>query len=288
MLKVLVAGLWTSVQDLGRSGYRHFGVPQAGVMDTRSSRLANLLLNNSEDAAVIEMSMTGPVLEFGAATRIALTGADMSPNLNAHDCAMNKIIDIKAGDRLAFARLKYGLRTYLAIDQGFQTPIVMESRSFYSNITEKVKLESGDILVYKELCPSSKEQQTHAAVKLDKLHFSHSILEVYPGPEYEKLDAQQKELLLTKQFTLSVRNNRMAYQIEELIENSLDPILTSAVMPGTVQLTPSGKLLILMRDCQTTGGYPRVLQLAERAINHLAQKKSGDKVNFQFEHLSDS
>ena len=73
----------------------------------------------------------------------------------------------------------------------------------------------------------------------------------------------------------------MAYQLQESLENSLEPILTSGVLPGTVQLTPSGKLIILMRDCQTTGGYPRVLQLKESAINILAQKYTGQQIRFK-------
>ena len=73
----------------------------------------------------------------------------------------------------------------------------------------------------------------------------------------------------------------MAYQLEDPLKNSLQPIITSLVLPGTIQLTPSGSLIILMRDCQTTGGYPRILQLSEASINRLAQKSTGDKVRFE-------
>lgn len=283
MLKVIFSGLWTSIQDLGRDGYRHFGVPLTGVMDTRSARLANLLLNNPADAALLETTMIGPELEFSLPTRVALTGADMSAKLNGHMCAMNKVIEIAAGDRLSFGRLQYGLRTYLAIEQGFQTPLVMESRSFYNNITQQTKVETGDELAYfkrNSVSQKSHGKPSHAAVKIDRQHFNTKTLHVYCGPEFECLTTEQQQQLLQSEFTVSPKNNRMAYQLEELLENSLEPILTSAVLPGTIQLTPSGKLLILMRDCQTTGGYPRVLQLSEQALNQLAQKRQGSKLSF--------
>jgi len=283
MLKVIKAGLWTSVQDLGRIGYRHFGIPVAGVMDARSARLANLLLNNSVDAAVLEITMMGPELEFTQSTRISLTGADISPQLNGQACAMNKVIEISIGDQLKFGSLNYGLRTYLAIEQGFQTSQIMGSRSSYENITPTKKVAKGDVIKY--LKPSHLNEQTerrpsHAAVKVNHLHFEMQSLHVYPGPEFEDLSDIQKQQLMNKTFTVSSKNNRMAYQIEEMLENSLESILTSAVMPGTVQLTPSGKLIVLMRDCQTTGGYPRILQLSEQAISQLAQKRQGDALIF--------
>ena len=87
--------------------------------------------------------------------------------------------------------------------------------------------------------------------------------------------------LFNQEFTVFKENNRMAYQFQELVTNNLKDIITSLVLPGTVQLTPFGKLIVLMRDCQTTGGYPRVLQLKESSINLLSQKKVGDKIKFK-------
>ena len=86
---------------------------------------------------------------------------------------------------------------------------------------------------------------------------------------------------MLKSFSVSEDNNRVGYRLHEVLENELEPILTSAVLPGTVQLTPSGKLIILMRDCQVTGGYPRVLQLSDYAISRLSQKVAGDQVKFE-------
>jgi len=100
------------------------------------------------------------------------------------------------------------------------------------------------------------------------------------GPEFNLLSDAQQKILTKNLFTISNDNNRTGYRLEEQVKNNLDSILTSGVLPGTVQLTPSGVLIVLMRDCQVTGGYPRVLQLTESAINQMAQKTTHD--TFQF------
>ncbi|MDX1365873.1 MAG: allophanate hydrolase subunit 2 family protein, partial [Arenibacter latericius] len=105
-------------------------------------------------------------------------------------------------------------------------------------------------------------------------------LKVYRGPEFDELTDKQLEELFTKEFSVAKENNRMAYQLNETIDGSNLSMLTSATLPGTIQLTPSGKLIVLMKDGQTTGGYPRILQLAEKAIDILSQKKSGDSIRF--------
>ena len=116
--------------------------------------------------------------------------------------------------------------------------------------------------------------------KLVKDHFESQMITCSKGPEFDSLSASQKEVFANQSFTISNDNSRMGYRLNEVFENALPSILTSSALPGTVQLTPSGKLIILMRDCQVTGGYPRVLQLTNTAINQLAQKKTND--TFQF------
>jgi allophanate hydrolase subunit 2 len=151
-------------------------------------------------------------------------------------------------------------------------------------VTHCSKLNRGDVLSIKSF------EQTHTKYfsKIKNLDFTENELKTYPGPEFEDLSSNQKKLLEATKFTISNLNNRMGYQLNELIENSLNPIITSAVLPGTVQLTPGGKLIVLMRDAQTTGGYPRVLQLSDQAINLLAQKKTSDKVTFSMISMNQS
>lgn len=279
MVKVISPGFFSTIQDLGRMDYQEYGVPYSGVMDRYSAKLANALLGNDKDDALLEITMTGPKLHFNIDTYISITGADMSPALNGVSIKQNNVVKVGAGDVLSFGRLKGGFRVYLAVSGGFQSETVMHSRSMYNCITSKLKIDSQDELIINK--PSTIIEGANAAIKINANHFTTDKIEVYKGPEFECLGKKQKEQLLSTEFTVSKDNSRMAYQLTDNLKNDMQPIITSLVLPGTVQLTPSGKLIILMRDCQTTGGYPRVLQLKETSISVLAQKFTGSKIRLK-------
>jgi allophanate hydrolase subunit 2 len=152
----------------------------------------------------------------------------------------------------------------------------------YSPITVSSTINKNDVIPFQLQKPEISE--LNAVVKYATDTLKKQVLEVYPGPEFEKLSKELKEKLLQKKFSVSKNNSRMAYQLEERVHNDLQSILTQPVLPGTVQFTPSGNLIVLMRDCQTTGGYPRVFQLTEQSINLLAQKKQGDTIQFQLKN----
>lgn len=280
MVKVLKSGFYSSIQDFGRLGFQDYGVPYSGVMDRCAASMANALLGNNENEAVIEMTMTGAILQFECETLICLSGAHMNPKLNGLLIQNNKVTKVNKNDVLSFGKLESGFRCYLAIFAGFETEVIMSSRSMYKAITPKFHLQKGDNLTVRR-CSFSKVKH-HARLKIDNSYLNTSIIDVFKGPEFNLLSSEQQEKLLANPFTISKENNRMAYQLKEPLENNLDAIITSAVLPGTVQLTPSGKLIILMRDCQTTGGYPRVLQLKESSIDVLSQKFAGQTCYFRF------
>jgi len=276
MLKVRKAGFFTSIQDGGRFGYRQMGVPISGVMDSYSASIANSLLENPESAAVMELTMTGPSLEFEQPTFIAISGADISPKLNEQLIRINQVHEVAKGDILSFGKLLYGFRAYLAVKEGFNTEVVMGSRSFYRPITALSTL--------KDQMEIQAESIRHFEPKISSLtpepfHKEH-LLDVYRGPEYDMLNDKQLEALFAGQFTIAKENNRRAYQLQETITGHKQSMITSATLPGTVQYTPAGKLILLMKDGQTTGGYPRILQLSPTSICILSQKKLGDMVRF--------
>lgn len=277
MLEVLQSGLYTSIQDLGRFGYRKFGVPVSGVMDEYHAVLANRLLGNDENAAVLEMTLQGPSLYFHETTQIVICGADLSPTLNRASLRLNFPVNVSKGDQLDFGARKQGVRSYLAIQHGFQTNKVLKSRSFYDGITENARIQKGDFIPYQA---TATKIQSFANIKLRRDLFSESEINVYKGPEFDLLSTQQQKQLFNTTFSVGL-NNRMAYQLNELVENKCPSIITSAVLPGTIQLTPSGTLIILMKDCQTTGGYPRILQLDAASISILSQKHTRDFVKFK-------
>ncbi|MCM4170980.1 allophanate hydrolase [Arenibacter sp. TNZ] len=277
MLNILKSGFFTTVQDTGRFRYRDKGVPVAGVMDSYSASKVNSLLENDENCAVLEITMTGPSLEFEEETYIVLGGAEMSVTLNKNAIENYKVYKVNSGDILSYGKLEIGFRAYLGIKDGFKTAQVLGSRSFFKPITEKDCIKKMADLPYttcKLFNPKISKLKVDSV--LDK-----SVLEVYKGPEYKLLTDSQLAKLFYRDFSVANENNRMAYQLNEVIDENKISMLTSATLPGTVQLTPSGKLIILMKDGQTTGGYPRILQLSDMAMSILAQKRSGDHINFK-------
>ena len=277
MLKVLKAGFYTTVQDSGRFHFRNKGVPVSGVMDEMSVFKVNSLLENDLLSAVLEITMTGPTLVFEEETYIALGGAKMLATLNNLPIQNYKVYQIEVGDILSFGRLVKGFRSYLGVKGGFTPKMVLGSRSYYKPITLANRLQDGDVVPYtynKLFKPKISEIKVASFLE-------EKVLEVSKAPEFELLNDKQLEVIFSKSFTVAHENNRMAYQIKETIPTHEISMLTSATLPGTVQLTPSGKLIILMKDGQTTGGYPRIIQLTDRAINILAQKREGDEISFK-------
>lgn len=276
MIKVLKAGLHSSIQDSGRIGYRNFGVPLSGCMDVISAEFGNALLNNQKNAAVLEITIQGPELLFNSATNLVITGAEISPKINNIEVLNYKIYQIKKGDILSFGKLVKGVRAYLAISGGFQTETVLKSKSFYNEITKKAVLQKNDEIETGKVKLLKNNQK---GIVNNKIQFYETNqIEVFKGPEFNLFTTNEQQKLIATFYTISTQNNRMGYRLEEIVVKHSKSIITSPVLPGTVQLTPSGQLIVLMKDAQTTGGYPRIFQLSDKSIAILAQKKAGDKI----------
>ncbi|QJP35704.1 biotin-dependent carboxyltransferase family protein [Nonlabens sp. Ci31] len=273
-ITILNAGFYDSIQDNGRKKYRHLGVPHSGAMDQKAADLGNSLLNNPLNAAVLEVVLNGGKYLFSLPTCIAITGAKAIVMVNDMVVEQNKLLEIHSGDVLKIGATTTGNFIYVSICGGFKTEEVLGSKSFYSGITLMGKLEKGYDLDYDS---QTEPQATKAHCKPVA---QESALRCYAGPEFHLLDRKQQEKLLNTSFTISKNWNRMAFQLEEKISNSLDQLKSSPVLPGTVQLTANGQLILLMRDAQTTGGYPRVLQLEEASISSCAQKRVGNQIDF--------
>ncbi len=278
MIKVLKTGFYATLQDRGRVGFSSSGVPVSGVMDVYSANIANSILDNSLDDAVLEITFGGTQLEFLTDTFIAISGADFNATIHNKAIKLNSRIQVFKGAILSFGKVNFGARCYLAVKEGFKTPKILGSRSQYQNITSNFRIVKDDILKVKSFSKGLKTAYT--SIKINKNHFNSQVLECFEGPEFNLLKEEHTKQVFKKIFTIAQDNNRMGYCLNEKVENNLQSILTAAVLPGTVQLTPSGKLIILMRDCQVTGGYPRILQLTEKSINKLSQKTTKDSFCF--------
>ena len=276
-VKIVKPGFFSTIQDEGRFGFSEYGVPRSGAMDQKSFAYANSLLGNDKNSACIEWAFQAPFLQFSEPTIISLTGALVDAFLNDKKIKMYQQIQVQKEDILCIKFCKNKVYGYVGIKKGFLTPVTLKSRSYFKSITDDYMLRVNDEIPYQKNLVFKSQFSTISEPVFDK---NLDTLQVYKGAEFDLLSSAQKATLLEGDFTISNSINRMAIQLEEKLHNTLPSIITSAVLPGTVQLTPSGKLIVLMRDCQTTGGYPRVLQLTEDAINTIAQKRMQEKCGF--------
>lgn len=278
MITVLHPGIYSTVQDLGRKGFADIGVPISGAMDAYSVKIGNQLVQNDENEAAIEIAFGGAKFQFNQKTQICITGANFSPMIDGAPIKMHSSLSVDKDSILSFGKRVNGVRSYLCVHGGIQSDVVLKSRSFYEGITVANSLQKRDQLNTVKSWFTS--HSINAKLKLPDDQFSSQNIYCSKGPEFDSLSSNQKEELLHTVFSISNDNNRMGYRLNEVLHNDLKPILTSGVLPGTVQLTPSGKMIILMRDCQVTGGYPRILQLTEESICQLAQKTTSDRISF--------
>lgn len=283
MAKITIhqAGLFTSIQDEGRNGFSGWGIPTSGAMDQISYRLANKLLNNPPDAACLEITLSGPTLHFSENTVVLFSGAATPVLLNNSPVQLTNLqwLPIQKGDQLKIGYLKNGLRSYMAIKGGIKTDPLFGSRSHSLGISHIDRLNKNDTLQYDAV--EGPVDLPTTSVKPSYPWVNKKCIAVYPGPEYSLLSSNEKNSLLTSYFTISQYSNRMAIQLEERFTNQAEQILTSPAFPGTIQLTPAGKLLILMREAQVTGGYPRILHVKEEELGLVAQLPTGTKFRFQ-------
>ncbi len=270
-------GLSTSIQDNGRLGYLSEGIPITGYMDRLSAEKANLLVGNTTGEALIEWAVLPPKLKFLAPTHIACTGAAVAIFINATKVANGGCIYIPANAILSLKPMQQGIYGYIAIKGGVQTPKILASRSWFAGITSEAVFKKGMQIPY---VPSDQKYEHHCKLT-SAVPNKVSILEVYIGPEYDLLTKEQQAKLISQKFSVSPLRDRMGIQLSQTFEAHERSILSSPTLPGTLQWIPSGKLIVLMRNAQTIGGYPRIVQLTEKSISAIAQMPHDVLFNFK-------
>lgn len=276
-MTIIKAGPFTSVQDAGRFGHADFGIPTSGFMDANSAGIANLLLGKQASAPCMEIYAGGVVIKVNKPCLLVAAGADGEMPVGGQVFQIHQPFLLNAGVTLEIAPFRSGQWLYLAMDAGLMVPDRMGSKSFYYPITAQSRFRDGDKMDI--MVRGNETPQTNCRVGSQDWKFSHN-LQVFPGPEFHLLSADNQQELLKTHFSLSPKQSRMGIQLVEPLKHNLPEILSAPVFPGTVQLTPSGRLIVLMRDAQVTGGYPRILQLTETSISLLSQKRPGESVKF--------
>lgn len=278
-ITILKPGFFTTIQDSGRRGYAHLGVPESGAIDASAFRLANLLLNNNPNEAMLECTLVGPEIQFNNDTHFVITGGSPGASVNGLRVQVGVPIFAKAQEIVTLSKISKGSRCYIAFAGGINSETVLGSKSWYKPITEYAMISKGMILwLGKSRFGTIKGARLRVLQSVELEKEIVPTLKVYKGIEFSKLTSGQQSQLTETKFTISNLWNRMAIQLAETLDNSLNSIDTSPVIPGTVQLTPSGKLIILMNDCQVTGGYSRVLQVSDAGLSLLAQMQQGSKL----------
>lgn len=283
-LKVVHGGLFTTIQDYGRIGVSKFGIPKSGVMDVKAYELANWLVGNPTEYPALELTLQGGTYHFESDTIIAITGALMNPKLNGVEIQTNKSYRLKSGDMLHLGFAKRGCRTYLAIRGKLNIEKVMNSYSTYITGNfgglEGRTLQKGDELSWTELPQIFKSNKI--SPEQIPYYSSKVTVRITKSLEWDLLDEEVKNNFLTSRFEISSQTNRMGIRlIGNPISTSKTQMISSAVIPGIIQLPPNGDPIILMVDGQTVGGYPRIAKVLDEDLWRLGQVKPGDKVGFE-------
>jgi antagonist of KipI len=289
-VEVLKAGVSDTIQDAGRFGYQHLGINPTGAMDVTAMNVANALVGNKLNEAVIEMRFPASTLYFNKPAVIALSGADFSAKLNGKSIPVNHPVFVGSKSELKFTRLLKGNFLYLAVHGGLTSESWLNSMSTNTKASVGTMMGKHDCISFnKEICERDSVVFPWRA-RTDELYSASGIIRCIKGNEFDWVsDKSQKDLLKTK-FKIKSTSDRMGYQLQgvRLSKRIKNELLSTAVDYGTVQLLATGDLIVLMADHQTTGGYPRVAHVIRGDRSTLAQYKLNQEFVFEFVRVTEA
>lgn len=276
---VLKAGLQTSIQDLGRYNLANIGVCEAGVMDEKSSRIANLLVENDENDAVLEIALGGVWLKATATAYIALSGASSNAYINERKIEFYKTYKILKDETLKIDFATRGSRIYLSVKGGFDIDLSYNSRS--TSIKEQIggidgrALRNGDFLPFKPC--KFYERRTYKEVE----NFEEILtLRLVLGYQSDSFSDEEKHKFFSSIYKVTEQNNRMAYKLEgEIIQSKESSLISEPIAFGAVQIAQNP--IVLLKERQSIGGYAKIGSVILVDCFKLAQRKAGNMVKFQ-------
>ena len=284
-IRVIKGGMLTTIQDMGRTGYQSQGFSVAGVMDVRSFQIANLLLDNPENEAVIEFTLIGPTLEFTSDTIIAITGGDFGPTINGEPAPMYTAIYMHKGDILKFGSANTGARGYVAFSSYLKIPVVMGSRC--TNLKSRIggfkgrKLQDGDYILFRikrRYLPFFLSRH----LKPEDFSQEETTLRVVMGTQDYMFSKQGIETFLSNEYVVTSEFDRMGCRLEGpyIAPKTTSDMISDGIAFGSIQVPSHGKPIILLADRQTTGGYAKIATVISADIPKLVQRKTDHKIRF--------
>lgn len=281
MIEVVQSGPLATIQDLGRPGHAHLGVPHSGAADAHALRLANRLVGNPESAAGIEFTIGGAALRFHRHAWITLTGAPLPAQVDGRAYGMNAPFHVPANGLLELGTPALGLRSYLAVRGGLATEDVLGSRStdLLSGLGP-APLSAGDRL---PLGPTTGLDDMRVDVAPVSLPSDVPVLRILPGPRDDWFTAKALAALTSEPYTVSSESNRVGVRLEGTpLPRARDGELSSeGMVTGALQVPPSGLPIVFLADHPTTGGYPVIAVLASGDVPTAAQLRPGQHIRFR-------
>ena len=277
----------TTVQDEGRWGFQNLGVSVAGPMDRASHRLANLLVGNHQSAATLEVTLVGPEIEFESASAFAVTGAEFRLTLDGLEVPMNVATQARQGSTLRFGDRRRGARAYVAVAGSFEIPSVLGSRS--THLPSCVGGLGGRALVAGDRIPLGQaDGVTGVATSRGRrpaipLPEGGARLRVMLGPQDERFSETAFATLQAARYQITPQSDRMGYRLAgpRLGHRAGADMLSDGTPIGSVQVPASGDPILLMADCQTTGGYPKIATVITADLALAGQLAPADWIEFE-------
>jgi antagonist of KipI len=284
VIRVLLPGLLTTVQDLGRPGLGDLGVPPGGAADAHALRLGNLLLGNDEGAAALEATLEGPTLLFESAALVCLAGAPFAATFEGEALEPWGAVEVPPGARLSFGRALAGARAYLCVRGGFDVPLVLGSRSTdvatgFGGLSG-LALAAGDRLGIGPPPPGPPRGRRVVAAAA-RWSGARRLLRVTPGAQEEWFAPEVVAAFFSSPFRVSASSSRTGVRLEgTALAAPSRSLVTEGVAAGAVQVPAGGLPIVLLVEHPSTGGYPKIANVITADLSALAQLRPGEEVRF--------
>jgi antagonist of KipI len=296
-IAVAASGFLTTVQDRGRLGFRRFGVSAGGALDSHAFRLANLMVGNDETAAGLEITLGGLHLKFNDDRLVAWCGGEFVVRIGAVPLPAGRPAVVSTNEELSMTQSRIGCRAWLAISGGLNVPSVLESRStdlrsHFGGLDGRA-LRDGDAISLGDNSERAQlGMQNLAHLKIANWSAPHDwaspmhaepLLRIIRGPEWDRFHDAAHRALTNGPFVVSSASDRMGARLTGpfLQRNDDVDLISEAVAPGTIQVPPSGQPIVLLGDCQTIGGYPKIAHVITIDLPVAAQLRAGDQVRLR-------